>query len=263
MPDTVLVKLGGSLITDKRRPETARPAEIARLADEIAAAWPTIAGHLVLGHGSGSFGHVVAERHGLTGGATSPDQLPGVAATQRGAARLHHRLLAALDRAGLAPFSVAPSSSAVADGGRIASFAVEPVARALKLGLLPVLYGDVVLDRSRGASICSTETVFEALAEHLPPHGYSVERILWLGETRGVYDGSGATIPEITPATPRPSTAGAAAGHDVTGGMAHRVERALALAARGIPSQIADGRQPGLLSQALAGQAVDGTRIVP
>ena len=56
MKPVVLVKLGGSLITRKDRPDTARREVIARLAAEIAEAWPRVAGSLVLGHGSGSFG---------------------------------------------------------------------------------------------------------------------------------------------------------------------------------------------------------------
>ena len=38
MPDILLLKLGGSLITEKARPETPRLEVIARLAREIAAA---------------------------------------------------------------------------------------------------------------------------------------------------------------------------------------------------------------------------------
>ncbi len=54
---------------------------------------------------------------------------------------------------------------------------------------------------------------------------------------------------------------GAAAGTDVTGGMLHRVETALALAARGIPSLIANGTTPGLLAAALRGEPVVGTEV--
>ena len=52
------LKLGGSLITDKSRPQTARLDVLERLASEIAQAYhkhPDLS--LVIGHGSGSFGH--------------------------------------------------------------------------------------------------------------------------------------------------------------------------------------------------------------
>jgi isopentenyl phosphate kinase len=69
-PSTIFLKLGGSLITDKTRIEHARRPVIRRLAREIKAARearPDL--QLVLGHGSGSFGHVAAKKHGTREGA--------------------------------------------------------------------------------------------------------------------------------------------------------------------------------------------------
>lgn len=264
-----LVKLGGSLITDKQRPETARPEVIERLARELAAALGDPAGgaHVLLGHGSGSFGHVTAARYRIHSGIGEREQLPGVPLTQARAAELHRRVVAALAAAGALPFSLPPSAAAV-DGAedddeglrhRGASYATAPVARALALGLLPVVHGDVVLDRQRGATIWSTERVFLELARRLPAHGFRVTRALWLGATAGVLDDRGRTLPRIAPGTA--TAAGGAAGTDVTGGMRHRVESALALAALGVDSWIVDGRIPGLLVRALAGEPVPGTRV--
>jgi isopentenyl phosphate kinase len=67
---TIFLKLGGSLITDKTRVEHARKPIIRRLAREIKAARearPDL--QIVLGHGSGSFGHVAAKKHGTRDGA--------------------------------------------------------------------------------------------------------------------------------------------------------------------------------------------------
>jgi isopentenyl phosphate kinase len=268
-----LVKLGGSLITDKRRPETARPVVLSRLAEEIAGALPALGGRLVVGHGSGSFGHVAASRHRIQEGLASSEQRPGVSQTQARAAALHRRVLETLDAAGAAPFSIAPSSAAVAEGGRLVDFAAEPVALALAAGLLPVVYGDVVMDRRQGVAIASTESVFDALVRRLPEHGLTVSRILWLGETGGIWDAGGRVIPRVTPATAAGVLAavGGSAGTDVTGGMAHRLEAAADLARRGIASWIGDGRVPGLLGRLLAGEGlsedvsgeVPGTRVMP
>ena len=258
----LLVKLGGSLITDKRVPRTPRHAEIERLAGELAAGLPAAAGRglaVVLGHGSGSFGHVAAARHRLAGGLTGPDQLAGIRETQAEAAGLHRLVLDALAAAGLAPYSIAPSSAAVAEGDVVHLFA-EPVALALAAGLLPVLYGDVVMDRRRGVAICSTERAFVALAGALPAHGWRVAEAFWLGDTAGVYDGAGRTVAEIVPGGAAVA-AGGAAGTDVTGGMAHRLETALELARRGVASRLADGAVAGLLGALLAGEAVPGTRV--
>jgi isopentenyl phosphate kinase len=276
----VLVKLGGSLITDKTRPGAARPAVIRRLARELAEVCAAEgAPHVVLGHGSGSFGHVAAERHGLAGGiaggGTAPEsvagavdrtRLAGIGETQARAAELHRLVIAELAAAGALPFSIAPSSALVAAGGRAAELSAEPAALALGLGLVPVVYGDVVLDREQGVAICSTERVLLALAERLPALGWRAERAFWLGATAGVLDEAGRPIEVISPAEPSSilaaaAAAGAAAGTDVTGGMRHRVDTALALARLGVESWILDGREPGALAAALTGRPASGTHV--
>jgi isopentenyl phosphate kinase len=265
--ELTLLKLGGSLLTDKTAVDAIRPEVLARLAAEIAAGAPALGTALVVAHGSGSFGHVAARRYGIAGGLHGADQLPGVSLTQERAAALHRQVTAALAAAGLHPFSLSPSSSVVAAGGRPLTLAVEPLLLALARGLLPVLYGDVVLDREQGVAICSTERLFELLARELPAHGARVRRVLWLGATDGVYDAAGRTVPRLDAALLTALQAGrgpigGAAGTDVTGGMLHRVETALALAARGIPSLIANGATPGLLARALRGEPVAGTEVV-
>jgi len=286
--DIVLLKLGGSLITDKRRPDTVRPDVLARLAGEIAAAWgdgsrndPGSCRGLVLGHGSGSFGHAAAARAGVHLGLRNGDRsrLAGISATQERAAALHRMVLDALRDAGLAPFSIAPSSALVTAAGEPAHFAAEPVALALRAGLLPVVYGDVVMDRERGCAICSTESTLLALDQALERDGgrdrFRVRHALWAGATPGVLDAAGEPIASLTPAGADGALAAAhgAAGTDVTGGMLHRVEAAVELASRGVESLIFDGRAPGALARALTAalrsettaheEPVAGTRVVP
>lgn len=264
----LLVKLGGSLITDKRQPETLRPDVLGRLAGELAAGWQAAKERdlaVVLGHGSGSFGHVAAAESGIAE-LEVPEQVPavatGIARTQAKAAELHRHVIAALLEAGLPPYSIAPSSSLTLMDGDPAAFSGHLLGWALDAGLLPVVYGDVVPDRARGVAICSTETVFRAIAMALHGSLTPVARAVWLGETPGVYDPDADTLPEIT-SYPQFLKAGRAAGIDVTGGMKHRVQTCLELADRGIASLIADGTVPGLLERVLRGEEVPGTRVPP
>ncbi len=261
----LLIKLGGSLLTDKERPETPYPERIERLAREIAEAREAAEANgerIVLGHGSGSFGHVAAAAAGLGVGPLDPSGLGGASRTQERAAALHLLVLEALRAAGLAPFSFAPSSFLLAEGGVAIDRFLAPIAHALRLGLLPVVYGDVVVDRAWGASIASTEAVLAEIAEiktGLPAQGIEISRALWLGETDGVYDSAGETIPRLSRL--EDAAIGAARGTDVTGGMRLRLDTCLTLARRGIPSTILDGRLPGRLAAAIRGEDVPGTRI--
>jgi isopentenyl phosphate kinase len=266
----VFVKLGGSLLTDKTQPESLREGVLRRLAGELAAIARQAPGGLVLGHGSGSFGHVIAERwkvhEGVAATPDGADALEGIARTQHLAARLHRRVVAELLAAGARPFSFVPSTAALGAGGRIDTMEIASLVGALDLGLLPVTYGDVLIDRERGSAIASTEAVFEALVDELARQGRKVERCLWLGETNGVLDADGRRIPRLTAAKAHEvmGTVGGSAGTDVTGGMRLRLETALRLAERGVPSRILDGREPGMLERAL-GEGADerGTSVSP
>jgi isopentenyl phosphate kinase len=133
---------------------------------------------------------------------------------------------------------------------------------AIARGLVPLIYGDVALDDSRGGTIVSTEDLFVYLAGHLRP-----SRILLVGEVDGVLDASGEVIPRMTPrtfASIAPPISGSA-GVDVTGGMLDKVARMVDLVDvhRGAEVHVLSGLRPGLLFTALCDRTVQtGTRIV-
>ncbi len=255
------VKLGGSLITDKRVENSFRAEAAARAAAEVQAALakkPDL--RLLLGHGSGSFGHVAAKRYGTMAGVSTPEEWRGFAHVATVAAELNHLMAKTLDEAGVPVWRMQPSASALAENGRLLSMALGSIAAALEHGLVPLVYGDVALDTVRGGTILSTETIFFYLARHL-----TVQRVLLLGEVDGVYDQSGAVIPSISPATlPAVEAAlGGSAGTDVTGGMETKVRDMVTLV-QAIPAltiRIMNGTQPGLLEATLLDEVQPGTLI--
>lgn len=250
----IFLKLGGSLITHKARPETPRPEALERLACEVAAgceAKPDL--RLLIGHGSGSFGHSVAARYGTHQGAASPEQWRGFAEVWSVAARLNRLVVDALRAAGLPVVALPPSASAVCRSGEIVQMAVEPVARALEAGLLPVVGGDVAFDQVWGATIVSTERVFDFLAPHLRP-----KRILLAGLEAGVYaDYPACTrlMASIQESDLADIALTGAAAPDVTGGMADKVHHAIRLARTvpGVEVRIFSGETAGSLREALLG----------
>lgn len=270
----ILVKFGGSLITDKTGHEAVRSGVLGRLARELGQVAKGLAGGIVLGHGSGSFGHAAAAGSGWSSPGTKPS-LETVARTQDAAARLHREVISALLEAGLAPFSVAPGSLMVASKGRVESLNVEPLVEAIEAGLLPVLFGDVVLDPENRAQVFSTEKVFLSVTPELLARGYGVSAAYWLGNTDGVLDSAGRTIGRITKANAqavlgnltevasREAADSQGRVSDVTGGMRHRVESAVALSRLGVPSWILDGRSEGLLARVASGEVVSGTTVDP
>lgn len=262
MASLIFLKLGGSLLTDKTATETVRPDVLARLAQEIASARavrPEL--RLVIGHGSGSFGHVAAARHGTRAGVSGAAAWAGFAAVSGAAARLNRLVGDALLAAGVPALSLQPSASAVCEDGALVELATAPVQAALAAGLVPLVFGDVAMDRVRGGTIISTEQVLAFLAGHFRP-----EWLLLAGDTEGVLDAEGEVIPHIHP-TNFEATApllGGSRGTDVTGGMAGKVRAMLALAEAlpGTRIRIVSGLVVGRLHSALHDPAqVMGTGI--
>lgn len=245
------LKLGGSLLTDKTGIEKTRPQVITRIGQEIAQArhqQPDLA--LLLGHGSGSFGHVAAAKHGTRQGVYTPEQWVGFAKVSDAAARLNKMVTNVLVQCGVPAVSFQPSASALCANGLLESLATKPIQRALRHNLIPLVYGDVAFDLVRGGTIISTEEIFAFLVAEFQPTW-----LLLAGETDGVYDLQGETIPHITPVNfAQIKTAlGGSRGTDVTGGMASKVQSMLALV-EGQPTLsilIFSGLQPGNITQAL------------
>jgi isopentenyl phosphate kinase len=264
----IFIKLGGSLVTDKRLENTFREPVATRVAAEIAAALnPSPDLRLLVGHGSGSFGHVAAKRYGTMDGVRTPEQWRGFAEVATIASELNYLMAKTLQSAGVPVFRMQPSASASSEDGKIQHMALDPIRQALRHRLVPLVYGDVSHDSVRGGTIISTETIFFYLAQNLPIQSpdLNVDQILLLGEVDGVYDDSGTVIPQITPANfdAIESALGGSAGTDVTGGMETKVRDMLALV-RALPHltiRIMNGTTPGLLERTLLGRASPGTAI--
>jgi len=254
------LKLGGSLITDKHTPRTARPDVLARLMGEVAEARrarPEL--QLVLGHGSGSFGHVEGRKHGTRQGVSTSEQWRGFAEVQAAAGLLNRLVVDAARSAGLPVLNLPPSASAVCRDGVIEHLALEPVRAALDHDLVPLVFGDVAVDEARGGTIVSTEDVFAYLARALRP-----AQVLLAGIEPGVLTHwpGGEVIPHLS-ADAEAGGVGGSHAADVTGGMAGKVQemQALARAVPGLAVRIFDGETPGMVRAALQGEAAPGTLI--
>ena len=261
----IFLKLGGSLITDKTQDNTPRLDVLHRLAQEIAQHQITNNPiTLLLGHGSGSFGHAAAKKYGTRQGVSDAAGWRGFADVSVAAARLNRIVADCLHDAGVPVISVLPSASAVCVDGVLKSMDTRLIVKALAQQLTPLVMGDVALDTVRGGTIVSTEEVFGYLSQHLP-----VTRILLAGETEGVYErysptDPGLIISHITPKNWREisSGIGASRGADVTGGMASKVRDMVTLvqAQPSLQVQIFSGLVEGNVARALAGERV-GTQI--
>jgi isopentenyl phosphate kinase len=263
MPNLIFLKLGGSLITDKNQTRSVRIEILQRLAAEISAARRESSDvSLLIGHGSGSFGHITAKKYGTRQGVRSHEEWLGFAEVWLHARDLNQLVIQALAAAGLPVIAFPPSASASSQDGPVVQWEMEPIRQALQAGLVPVVNGDVVFDRVRGGTIISTEDAFAFLAPRLLPR-----HILLAGIDPGVwadFPRCTALLPIITPQTVKQFTGGVSGSSavDVTGGMAEKVKLMLNLTAQvpGMDAYIFSGMEPGAISAALLGH-FSGTQI--
>jgi len=259
----VFLKLGGSLITDKLQKQTAHLDVIARLAEEIAAARaarPEL--RILLGHGSGSFGHAAARQYSTRPGVHDQNDWRGFIQVWRAARALNQIVMDTFAKAGLPAIAFPPSATMIAQDGIAQLGDVRPLEAALENGLVPVVQGDVAFDTLRGGTILSTEDVFCALAPGLQP-----QRILIAGVEEGVwadFPENTRLVDEINPQSYQTiiSGLGGSAGVDVTGGMREKVELMLRLVQQchGLEAAIFSASRPGSLLQSLIDEP-QGTRI--
>ncbi len=255
----ILVKLGGSVITDKSRLRTFRADACRRLATELLAATDS----LVITHGAGSFGHIEAKRHELHKGFQEDEQLEHVAKVQKDVRELNLKVIDALIEGGIRAVSFPPAGAATFRSCAVRSFEPDGFKKLLDLGLTPVSFGDVVPDESMGFSICSGDLIMESLAKQFRP-----KLAIFCADVDGVYDSDPKRNPKakLIPRLDRDALARLKKtepkNDDVTGSIYGKLERMLAIARYCEKCMIVNGNVPGRLEKALQGKKVVSTVVV-
>nr|WP_303715383.1 isopentenyl phosphate kinase [Methanoculleus marisnigri] len=228
MTETVVLKLGGSVITDKSGECAIDHARLHEVAGQLAV---RRAPALVLVHGAGSCGHPEARRYRINDGLT-PENLPGVYHTHTAVSRLNAAVVDALRDAGVEAIGIHPFDLALTEGGRLVSFETRHIAEMTEHGIVPVLHGDVVMDLLRGSCIVSGDQLVTRLAVAL-----ASRRVGLATDVPGVLQ-NGSVIPRIDRSIAESFTIGGSGNTDVTGGMQGKINELLALADTGIDSHI-------------------------
>ena len=267
--ELVFLKLGGSIITDKTQPNTPNMDVLKRLATEIKSAIDQRGDELalIIGHGSGSFGHAAAKKYQTTQGDLGAESWRGVVQVTAAASRLNRIVMDTLLEAGISAIQFQPFASARTRKDQLMYLETHPLKVVLEHGIVPVVYGDVAIDAVQGMNIISTEKIFDNLARELNP-----ERILLAGDLDGVYAGDPKINPdaeliedidslnwdEVTELLSGSQT------EDVTGGMFTKVRDMyhLTLAMPPMQAMVFSGLKAGNVESALLGHAADFGTII-
>lgn len=264
MKELVLLKIGGSLITDKNSSiPKINERNLARIAREISLGFNPGKQRLVVVHGAGSFGHAIVKKTGIHRGIRNRRQVMAFAKTQRLQNELDVRVCCELVKHGVPAIPIEPTSSAVMDSGRLVSMGTKALEGMLALGLVPVLYGVPAYDRRQGCSILSGDEIMAYLAKKM-----RASRIIHATDVDGVFDGD----PKINPdarlireigrqdlAGVVRNIRGSSSKADVTGGMLNKVGTVFKV--KGLVGEIINGNRQGVVRRALSGETGLGTIV--
>lgn len=225
-----VLKLGGSVVTEKTEPETVDQPALDRAATAIGDS-PLDPGDLVVVHGGGSFGHHHADAHGVSVDAGTHDAA-AVGDIHGAMTRLADAVVGALREAEVAAVPVHPLSLAHRDATGALALPVGGCRTLLDEGFTPVLHGDVVPHVGRGATILSGDEIVVSLANSL-----GADRVGVCSTVPGVLDADGSVVPRVASMGDVADAVGGSDATDVTGGMAGKVRLLLDLSA---PANIFD-----------------------
>jgi len=257
----VILKIGGSAITNKDGELAAQTEVINRLAEEIKRA---DLDNLIIIHGGGSFGHPTAKKYGIKEGYKEPSQKIGFAETHHVMTVLNGLVMDALIWHEIPALSLAPSCCMATENGRITSFDRDTLEKMMKMGFTPVLYGDVVFDEKQGFTVLSGDQIVAYLAMKL-----GASKIVIGVDTDGLFDADPKvdanakpykhlTLEELRKIQGKISKS---QGTDVTGGMAGKIAEIIPAVEQGIPVTITGATKALSIYRALTGQSVLGTEI--
>jgi isopentenyl phosphate kinase len=260
-PKPTILKIGGSVITDKNGELSAKTGEIDRLTQEIREANVK---NLIVVHGGGSFGHPAAERYAIKNGYKEESQKIGFSQTHHYMTVLNGLFMDALIWHDVPSMSITPSSCIITENGRIRSFEDAPLRTLMKMNFTPVLYGDAVFDTKIGFTILSGDQLVSALALR-----FNATRIIMGVDEDGVYDADPKaqktaklfdhlTLSELRRLQPKLERIPV---RDVTGGMYGKMTELIPAVEMNIPVTVVNASKPGYVYKALSGETVKCTKI--
>lgn len=266
MHDLILMKIGGSVCTDKSGGEPRiREKTVGRIGSEIAAAMKERDFRLLLSNGAGPFGHVNVTRYGIDDGLKTQKDWQGFAKTVCDCSYENCVISGILRKEGLLAMPFPSSSVIVQRDKRIISFPMEVLEKLWEQNdkVVPVMNGTMVPDTRLGGSVVSGDRPLEHLAERL-----GAGLVIFATDVDGIFtadpnrDKGAKLIDVITKESFRDIRHGISGSSnvDVTGGMLRKIEELVSL---GIRTLVINGNAPGRVRDALLGLEVKGTVINP
>jgi len=253
-----ILKLGGSILSDKNIPFSVKWDNLERFGEEIRNAMEHYKEkgeklNLIIVHGGGSFGHPVAKKYLKDGKFCNMQK--GFWEIQKAMRRFNNLVIDTLHFYDIPAVSIQPSSFVVFKKSGNLIFDLSAIRELLKRDLVPVVHGDIVVDEDGNYKILSGDHILPYLTKKL-----DVDLSLHASDVDGVLDENGNVIEKIDKSNIDDvlKMLKDSKGIDVTGGMYLKVMEAYKM---GVKTVIFNGNKKGNIYNALIGDVM-GTVII-
>ena len=206
----IIIKLGGSVITDKSRYRTFRREITKKIVDVIS----DMEEEFILVHGGGSFGHIMAKRYGFPGIINRKNK-DGVAVIHNDMDLLNSKLVGMFQKSKLHIFPVSPASFINGEKKTLEIFRL-----LVENGITPVTYGDVYFKSSGYCGIYSGDDLVLDLARIFKP-----DKVIFVSDVDGIFDKNPKLYSDAKLMKEVKSRANFESSTiDVTGGLGHKYD---------------------------------------
>jgi len=259
--EIILLKLGGSLLTDKNTPFSLREEILESCLSQIIESKKLI----VLIHGGGSFGHPLAKKYQISRGLNDSikDQIMGLSKTHDAMNKFNSIIINKFLDKGYPAISIQPSSIFMQDFNEINLKSIDPIEKLLDLGVVPVLYGDILLSKDYSFSILSGDYIILKLCESI--QNFKVSKVIFAIEEDGIFikdNGNKKLALKLTfKDLANIKLAELDQKIDVTGGIKGKLEKIEEILKLNIPVQIINGIKNKNVLKALTNQYIECTNI--
>ena len=241
----ILIKLGGSIITNKQKPLTPNISAINKIAIQL----KKVNEPIIIVHGGGSFGHYWSVRYDMH---TKPAKYnkKGVAIVKNSMIELNKIILDSFLKNNLNPYCLPPTD--FMSGDKADTKKVKEILRIAKDGLVPVSYGDVLWHGQNKFYILSGDRIMGILAKVLKPR-----LAIFVLNVDGVY--SDMKTKKLLHEIKGQKTSISEVGMDVTGGMTRKIKEAIMISKGGVNVFLVNGNKPERIVNAIKGKKFEGT----
>ena len=241
----LLIKLGGSIITNKEKALSPRRKTI----DNVIRSLKKINEPMVVVHGGGSFGHYWSVKFDMH---TKPAKydMKGISAVKNSMVELNKIILQSFFNNKLNPYSLPPTDFVSRNKPILKK--IKEIKKIAQSNLIPITYGDALWYGEKKSYILSGDVIMTMIAKVLRPR-----LSIFVLNVDGLYSDIKKKkliyeIKDEQPSFSKPTT-------DVTGGMKRKVQEASKISKNGLKVFFVNGNKPERIINAVKRNKFEGT----